>query len=148
MQRTERSFEKNGCPTLLRPHVMEQFFGGIFNVILRLKIAKSLLGKVRSRVGHPFISKECSALCVLFRSFKKNGTFFAFFSVLLKRTERSLRSFPLFRTERSFRFHKLPKTREKNGKERNVIFFERKRTKRSERKRTRCPTLIYIDIYI
>ena len=28
---------------LLRPHVMGQFFGGIFNVILRLKIAKSLI---------------------------------------------------------------------------------------------------------
>ena len=44
----------------------------------------------------PFFSKEHSVLCVLFRSFKKNGTFFAFFSVLLKRTERSLRSFPFF----------------------------------------------------
>ena len=33
------------------------------------------------RVGLLFFSKECS---VLFCSFKKNGTFFAFFSVLLK----------------------------------------------------------------
>ena len=30
------------------------------------------------------------------RSFQKNAPFFAFFSVLLKRTERSLRSFPFF----------------------------------------------------
>ena len=30
------------------------------------------------------------------RSFQKNVLFFAFFSVLLKRTERSLRSFPFF----------------------------------------------------
>ena len=39
---------------------------------------------VSNRVGHPFFSKERSDLCVLFRSFKKNGMFFAFFSVLLK----------------------------------------------------------------
>ena len=65
------------------------------------------------------------------RSFQKNVPFFAFFSVLLKRTERSLRSFG---------FHKSPKTREKNGKERNVLFLEWKRTERSERKRTECPT--------
>ena len=47
------------------------------------------------RVGHPFISKEQNDLCLLFRSFMKNGTIFAFFSVLYKRTEQSLRSFPL-----------------------------------------------------
>ena len=48
------------------------------------------------RVGHPFFSKERSVLCILFHSFKKNVPFFVFFSILLKRTERSLRSFPFF----------------------------------------------------
>ena len=46
------------------------------------------------RLGHPFFSKECFILCILFRSFKKNVLFSAFFSVLFKRTERFLRSFP------------------------------------------------------
>ena len=41
------------------------------------------------------------------RSFQKNVPFFAFFSILYKRT---------FRLFRSFGFHKLPKTWEKNGK--------------------------------
>ena len=82
--------------------------------------------------------------------FAKERNILAFFSVLLKRTEHSLHSFPFFRkerkrTERSFGFHKSPKTREKNGKERNVLFFERKRTERSERKRTECPTLVLKD---
>ena len=49
-----------------------------------------------TRVGHPFFSKECSVLCVLFRSFKKNVPFFPFFSVLLKRMFHSLHSFPFF----------------------------------------------------
>ena len=55
------------------------------------------------RVGHPFFSNERSVLCILFCSFKKNVLFFAFFSVLLKRMERSFRSL------------------EKNGKERSVL---------------------------
>ena len=54
-----------------------------------------------ARVGHPFFSKERSVLSVLFRSFLKNGTFFPFFSVLFKRTERSFRSFPFFSKERN-----------------------------------------------
>ena len=40
--------------------------------------------------------------------------------------------------ERSFRSHKSPKTRKK---ERNVPLKERKRTERTNQKRTRCPTL-------
>ena len=47
---------------------------------------------VLSRVGHPFFSKECNVLAI----FTKNGTIFAFFSVLYKRTKRSLRYFTLF----------------------------------------------------
>ena len=35
------------------------------------------------------------------RSFQKNGMMFAFFSVLYKRTERSLLSFPFFIKERN-----------------------------------------------
>ena len=41
----------------------------------------------------------CSGLGI--RSFQKNGTIFAFFSALYKRTERSLRSFPFFIKERN-----------------------------------------------
>ena len=40
--------------------------------------------------------KRTQNSCVLFRSFEKNATFFTFFSVLLKRTQHSLRSFPFF----------------------------------------------------
>ena len=83
-----------------------------------------------ARVGHPFFSKERSVLSVLFRSFLKNGTFFPFFSVLFKRTERSFRSFPFFSKERnvlSVLFRSLQK---------NVPFFPffsvpLKRTERS-----------------
>ena len=54
------------------------------------------MGRGRGRVGHPFFSQECSVLSVLLRSLKKNVLFFAFFSVLYKRKERSFRSFPFF----------------------------------------------------
>ena len=47
-----------------------------------------------------FFAKEWSILSVLFRSLQKNVTFFAFFSVLYKRTLRSFRSFPFFSKER------------------------------------------------
>ena len=65
------------------------------------------------RVGQTLFSKERSNLCVLFRSLKKNVAFF-----------------PFFRKERNVLFfgggsHKSPKTRKKNGKERNVHFKER-----------------------
>ena len=90
---------------------------------------------------------KCSP--VLFRSLQKNVVIFAFYSVLCKRILRSvcsLRSFPFCtkerkRTERSFGSYKSSKTWKKNGKERNIPFKERKRTERTERKRTLCPTL-------
>ena len=44
----------------------------------------------------PFFAKERYVLRVLFRSLQKNVTFFAFFSVLLKKMLRSLHSFPFF----------------------------------------------------
>ena len=93
-----------------------------------------------------FFCKRTKRSCVLLRSLQENVAFFAFFSILCKRMLRFLHSFLFFRkerkkTERSFVFHKSPKTRKKNGKERNVPFKERKRTERTERKRTRCPTL-------
>ena len=40
----------------------------------------------RSLHSFPFFMKERNDLCVLFRSLSKNGTIFAFFSVLYKRT--------------------------------------------------------------
>ena len=52
----------------------------------------------RSFRSFTFFSKERSVLSVLLRSFQKNVPFFPFFSVLLKRTERSFL--------RSFWFHK------------------------------------------
>ena len=81
------------------------------------------------------------------RSFQKNGTIFAFFSVLYKRTEWSLHSFPFFikkngtifaffsvlykRTERSFWFHKSYKNcksrQKKNVKERSFLFIRLKK---------------------
>ena len=57
-----------------------------------------------------FFIKECCIFCILFHSLQNNGTFFAFFYVLNKRTWRSLRSFTFFIKERkrtlgSFWFH-------------------------------------------
>ena len=79
-------------------------------------------------------AKECCILCVFLRSLQKNIAFFAFFYIVFKRTLRSLRSFGS---------HKSTKTWKKNGKERNVPFKEWKRMERTERKRTRCPTLVF-----
>ena len=45
------------------------------------------------------------------------------------------------RTEKNVTFSFL------NGKKRNILFFERKRTERSGRKRTRCPTLILFYVF-
>ena len=56
------------------------------------------------RVGHPFFSKECSVLSVLFRSFQKNIPFFPFFYILFKRTFRSFCSFTFFSKERNVLF--------------------------------------------
>ena len=44
--------------------------------------------------------KRMQRSCVLFRSLQKNAAFFAIFSVLYKRTPRSLHSFPFFIKER------------------------------------------------
>ena len=54
----------------------------------------------RSLHSFPFFIKECSVLCILFRSLLKNAAFFAFFYVLYKRTRHSLRSFTFFIKER------------------------------------------------
>ena len=103
--------------------------------------------RLHSRVGHQFFSKE------------RNVS--AFFSVLYKRTLRSLLSFTFFSKERCI-LCALFRPLEKNGKEQNVLLGsisrqklkkewkrrllslkERKRTEHSERKRTRCPTLLH-----
>ena len=73
---------------------------------------------------HSF-AKEYCVLCLLLRSLQNNVAFFAFFYILCKRSLRSLRSFMFLRKERkrmhrSFGFHKSPKTRKKNAKERCV----------------------------
>ena len=61
-----------------------------------------------------FFIKEREDLCVLSRSLQKNGTFFTFFSVLLKRTGKNV---PFCWVS----YCKLPKTQKKNGKEWNVL---------------------------
>ena len=73
-------------------------------------------GKECKESNATFFCKERKRMERMERSFEKKGKERKERNVLLKRTER---------TERSF---------EKNGK-------ERKRSERSERKRTRCPTL-------
>ena len=108
------------------------FFFQYLYVYIYLYIFLYISKKKKGTFSHSFW-KRTKRSRILFHSFKKNGTFFAFFSVLLKRMERSLRSFPFFRKERkrtecSFGSHKSPKTREKNEKERNILFLERKRT--------------------
>ena len=92
-----------------------------------------------------FFWKRTKYSHVLLRSLQKNGAFFAFFSVLCKRT---LHSFLFFRKERkrtecSFGSHKSPKTRKKNRKQRNIPFKERKRMEHTKLKRMRCPTLLH-----
>ena len=77
-------------------HLTEE--GYIATAELLLKVASELASKPEADAGlgnngHPFFSKEHSVLCLLFHSFKKNVPFFAFFSVFLKITECSLRSF-------------------------------------------------------
>ena len=77
-----------------------------------------------------FFCKRTKCSRVLLRSLQKNVAFFAFFSVLCKRTLHSLRSFGS---------HKSPKTREKNGKERNVLLgliSRQKLEKRTEKNGT------------
>ena len=59
-----------------------------------------------------FFAKEPCGFCVLLHSLQKNVAFFAFFYVLCKRTEHSLRSFGS---------HKSPKAQTKNGKDWNVL---------------------------
>ena len=44
-----------------------------------MELASALGAPPVVRVGHPFFSKERSLVCVLFRSFKKNVPFLAFF---------------------------------------------------------------------
>ena len=85
---------------------------------------------------------------VLLRSSQKKVAFFAFFYVLCKRLLHSLHSSPFLRkerkrTHRSFGFYKSPKTQKKEWKRMLRSLKERKRMGRSERKRTRCPTLLY-----
>ena len=71
-----------------------------------------------------------------FRSLQKNVGFFAFFSVLSKRMLHSLCSFPFFGKERNVLLGLISRQKvEKNGKERNVPF--------KERKRTRCQNVIW-----
>ena len=60
------------------------------------------------------------------RSFQMNGTIFAFFSILYKRTKRSFRSFPFFIKERNVLFAFISHT-----KIANLIKKERKKTQRS-----------------
>ena len=65
------------------------------------KCDKSQFLESSNTVGHPFFSKKWNDLCILFRSLQTNGTIFAFFSILYKRTEWSLRSFPFLIKERN-----------------------------------------------
>ena len=74
-----------------------------------------------------FFCKRTKRSHVLLPSLQKSVLFFAFFSVLCKRTLRSLRSFGS---------HKSPKTQKKNGKERNVPFKERTRKEKNGMYRT------------
>ena len=69
-----------------------------------------------------FFCKRTKHFCVLLRSLQKNV---AFFSVLCKRTLRSMRSFPFFRKERKERNVLLGLISRQNSKK------ERKRTERS-----------------
>ena len=86
-----------------------------------------------------FFIKEQNVFCILSCCLLKNGTIFAFFPVLYKRTERSLQSFAIFIKEwnnlcvllRSFWFHKSYKNcksrKKKNVKELSVLFIRLKK---------------------
>ena len=70
-----------------RLHFKCQFF---FKAFFSIPLAKSI-------INNSYGSQSGLGI----RSFQKNDPIFAFFSVLYKRTERSLRSFPFFIKERS-----------------------------------------------
>jgi hypothetical protein len=67
---------------------------------------------LRSLRSFTFFAKERCVLCVLLRSLQKNVAFLRSFTFFRKERKR---------THRSFGFHKSPKTRKKNVKERCVL---------------------------
>ena len=94
----------------------------------------------------PFFSKDCFVLCVYFCSLQKNVSFSAFISVLCK--ERFVLCVHFRSLEKNvknalfFWVWQVAKNTKKKCKRTFCSFKERKRTMRSERKRTRCPTLV------
>ena len=69
-------------------------------IFLYISIYISIYILKKERNVLAFFCKRTERSCVLFRSLQKNVAFFAFFSVLCKRTLRSLRFFPFFAKER------------------------------------------------
>ena len=90
---------------------------------------------------------------IILHSFAKERNVLAFFYVLCKKTLRSLRSFAFFAKERcalcgkerSILLGLISRQKLDKRTEKNVVFF--KRTERSERKRTGCPTLCSCKAY-
>ena len=80
-----------------------------------------------------FFAKDWNVLCFLLSSYQKNVAFFAFFYVVKKRTQKNA-SF--------FWVSWVAKNSEKDCKRTLRSLKERKRTMRSEPKRTQCPTLL------
>ena len=95
-------------------------------------LCKRMLRSLRSLRSFTFFAKECCILCVLLCSLQKNVAFFAFFYVLKIRTQKNASTFWV-----SY----VAKNSKKECKRMLHALKERKRTMRSERKRTQCPTL-------
>ena len=101
-------------------------FRSFFNIYLYIYLSIYIYIYIEKRMElSAFFCKRTKRSPVLLRSLQKNGTFFTFFSVLLKRTGKNI---PLFWVSYISR-QKLKK--------------ERERTERSERERLRCPTLLF-----
>ena len=99
-----------------------------------------ILKKERNALA--FFCKRTKRSCVLFPSLQKNVAFFAFCSVLCKRTLRSLRSFPFFRQKRNVLLGLI--SRQKLDKRTEHYFL---RTEKNETYRTEKDVVPNPDIY-
>ena len=140
-----------------------KFFFAIYNYIYIsiYTVSKYLYKSVNIYIYlYIYIEKKSATFCVLLRSFAKEQNVLVFFYVLCKRRLCSLCSFMFFAKECCI-LCILLRSEEKTAKERIVLlgfisrqnlkkrtqknvacFKERKITMRSERKSTRCPTLV------
>ena len=135
-KRTQRSFYKVKKESSILISIYIYIFISIYIYIYIYLYISIYIYWRKKRNILTFFCKRTKRSHILLHSLQKNVAFFAFFSILCRRTLHSLRSFGS---------HKSLKPRKKNGKEPNIPFKERKRMERTEQRRMQCPTLyIYL----